>query len=479
MREPPTQTATPSASRRRWLRGAGIACGAGGAVLALDAAFPWLAPADLDIDSNTSFWARELDGARPTLDRDVDADIAVIGGGFTGLSAACYLRAALPGRQVLLLEARRCGNGASGRNGAMLLPTTADRFLRPSEDPALDRRLHDVTVANFATLQALCERTGVDAQFDLGGAATVFRSEAEARAFVPLAQRLRAAGIAVEAWDRERTATALGTKAYAGAAWLPQAGQLHPGRLVTAWRRAALQAGVDLFEDTPVRHIEEGAVHRLTTVGGRIVRAPVLVLATNGYSRQLGRLQRAALPVWDYLGITPPLSDVQLAELGWQSRAPYSDTITELYYLGLSRDGRVRIGGGPVDYGFNGARPDAATQALRHEALLAELWRLYPSLRGLRFEAAWSGLVDMSLDQSPAVGRMGSHGNVYYAIGYSGHGVNLSSVFGRVIADLVAGREERWRWLPYLDRLPPSLPNEPLRWLAVRAGLGIVRALGW
>jgi glycine/D-amino acid oxidase-like deaminating enzyme len=460
------------------LRGLGVACGLSGGALSLDALFPRMVPPAIDVDVNESAWAPGLPAPLEPLDRSIEADVVVIGGGFTGLSAATYLRGNLPGRHVVLLEARRCGNGASGRNGAMLLPTTDDRFLRVGPDPPMDRRLHELTVANFTTLQELCERTGIDARIEMTGAATVFRSQDEAFEFAPMAARLRDAGIAVEVWDRERTFAELGTQAYAGAAYLPQAGQLHPGRLVAAWRRAALLAGVAIYEQSPVVHIEEGPVHQVVTAKGHVVRSPVLVLATNAYTAQLGRLQRAALPVWDYLGVTPRLSDSQLADLGWHGRAPYSDTVTELYYAGLSSDGRVRLGGGPVDYGFNGTRPDAATQAARHAALQAELWRLYPSLQGVEFETSWGGWVDMSLDQSPAVGRTGAHANVYYAIGFSGHGVNLSSVFGRVIADLVAGKEEVWRWLPYLDRLPPPLPNEPLRWLGLHGALAAIRLLG-
>jgi glycine/D-amino acid oxidase-like deaminating enzyme len=100
--------------------------------------------------------------------------------------------------------------------------------------------------------------------------------------------------------------------------------------------------------------------------------------------------------------------------------------------------------------------------------LRLELQRIYPSLAGVPFEICWSGAVDMSLDQTPAVGQMGKHGNIFYALGYSGHGVNLTSVFGRVLRDLIADKSAEWGWLPYLNRLPPYMPNEPFRWLGAK-----------
>jgi glycine/D-amino acid oxidase-like deaminating enzyme len=111
-------------------------------------------------------------------------------------------------------------------------------------------------------------------------------------------------------------------------------------------------------------------------------------------------------------------------------------------------------------------------------SLHREFARIFPSLADVTFERTWSGFVDVSLDQSPTVGQMGRHNNIFYGIGYSGEGVNLTSVFGRVIADLAAGRQEQWAWLPYLNRRPPYIPNEPLRWLAIKGDLAYTRLTG-
>jgi gamma-glutamylputrescine oxidase len=151
--------------------------------------------------------------------------------------------------------------------------------------------------------------------------------------------------------------------------------------------------------------------------------------------------------------------------MGWTKRIPFNDSRTEVFYLGRTSDNRVHIGGGHADYIFNNGLGEPSQAERRYLELRRELGRIYPSLAGETFETTWNGAVDYSLDQTPVVGQMGKHANVFYGIGFSGHGVNLTSVFGRIIADLLQGRASAWRWFPYLDRLPLYMPNEPLRWV--------------
>jgi gamma-glutamylputrescine oxidase len=128
-----------------------------------------------------------------------------------------------------------------------------------------------------------------------------------------------------------------------------------------------------------------------------------------------------------------------------------------------------------VDYSFNDGLRARRGAAARYADLHEEFARLFPSLSNVGFDSVWSGSVDMSLNGSPSVGSIGRHGNIFYGIGFSGHGVNLSSVCGRIIADLVAGAGAQWAWLPFVNRLPPYIPNEPFRWLGVEAGLAYTR----
>ena len=145
--------------------------------------------------------------------------------------------------------------------------------------------------------------------------------------------------------------------------------------------------------------------------------------------------------------MTPPLSEQELLEIGWRERIPFNDSRTEVYYLGLTQDRRIHIGGGTPRYSFNNRAGSSGESASHVRQLREELARIYPKLSGIEFSMSWDGVIDRSLDAAPSVGCTGRHKNVFYGIGYSGHGVNLTSVFGRIIAELEAGREEPFRWL--------------------------------
>ena len=459
-------------SRRRFLKKATLA--SGGVVLGavgLNEISPALWRAPMVFEHNRSYWARSQPPSNPPLTNNITADVAVLGGGFTGLSSAYYIRRLFPQKRVVVLEAKGCGNGASGRNGAMVLTMTEDRYMQLSSDPAIDKRIYDLTAQNIQALAKVSAATGIDCELDTNGALQVLGTIAEIKDAQKYVQAARAAGIPVEFWTKQQVASAIGTGMYEGAFFDPNGGHIHPMKLVQVWKAAAQSAGAEIYEDTAVANIEEGHEHVLHTTAGLTIRAKSLVLATNAFTSRLGHFRNSILPVHEYVAITSPLSEQQLAEIGWQRRAAFNDNRTEVVYLGLTRDNRIHIGGGSPSYFFNDGLADPSDAASHYAWLRRELVRLYPSLDGLEFEAAWTGVVDWSLTGSPSVGRTGKHNNIFYGLGYSGHGVNLTSVFGRVIADLEAGRDDLWKPFPFFNASFDYVPNEPFRWLAAQSGL--------
>ena len=464
-----------STSRRRFLKnsvfaGGGVLLGAGG----LNAVSPWIWREPLALEPNGSFWARSQAPLNPALAADLAVDVAVLGGGLTGLSAAYFIRQVSPGKRVAVLEARGCGNGASGRNGAMLLTMTADRYMNFSADPVMDKQIYDLTVGNIRFLSTLSAAMGIDCELETQGALQVFTGASDAAAAGAYVKQARSLGMPVEVWDGRRVADAVGTGVYEGGFFDPNGGQVQPMKLVGVFKVAAERAGAVIYENTEVVGVEEGESVVLHTRAGRRVRARSLVLASNAFTPNLGFLRNSVIPLREYVAMTRPLSERELRDIGWRLRVPFNDSRTEVFYLGLTREGRIHIGGGTPHYEFNHGVGDGRVGRVREGELLRELGRLFPRLAGIGFDVRWDGIVDWSLDASPSVGVTGRHGNVFYGLGYSGHGVNLSSVFGRVIADLEAGRGEAWKRYPFVNASLYYIPNEPFRWVAAEAGMAWV-----
>jgi len=437
----------------------------------LNEAGPLLWPESQVFETNHSYWSQAASPANPALTKDIDVDVAVLGGGLTGLSSAYYLCRNRPGTKAAVLEARGCGNGASGRNGAMVLTMTEDRFMNFSSDPALDQEIYALTAANVRALQQLSLESGIDCELDQDGSLQVFNDANDVEAGRAYVARARALRMPVELWDQNQVQQAVGTKAYLGGFFDPAGGHVQPMKLVHVFKTAAQKAGAIVYENTAIAHIEEGEPITLFTTDGKQVRARSMVLATNAFSSKLGFFRNAILPVHEYVGITAPLSEAQLAATGWRKRIPFNDSRTEVFYLGLTRDGRIHIGGGHATYGFNDDVRDPRDGPKHFNALQHELARIYPSLASVEFEKTWTGVVDWALDESPSVGRAGKQGNIFYGIGYSGHGVNLSSVFGRIIADLEGGRDAEWKRFPFVNRKLPYIPNEPFRSVGARVAM--------
>jgi glycine/D-amino acid oxidase-like deaminating enzyme len=463
-------------SRRRFLKNAALA--SSGALLgsvALNQISPTIWHEPLVFEPNHSYWARSQPPQNSPLTEDITVDVAVLGGGFTGLSAAYYIRSISPQKRVAVLEAKGCGNGASGRNGAMVLTMTEDRYMNFSSSPAIDKRIYDLTAENIQTLSKLSAATGIDCELETNGALQVLVTSDDVKAAKAYVQRAQSLGMPVEFWDKQQLVGVIGTEVYEGAFFDPSGGQVHPMKLVHVFKAAAETAGAEIYENTTVASIKEGREHLLRTSSGHTIKAKSLVLATNAFTSRLGFFRNSIVPVHEYVAVTQPFSEQQLAEIGWRKRIPFNDTRTEVFYLGLTQDNRIHIGGGSPGYSFNNGVGGAGKAASHFAQLQCELARIYPSLSGVKFEAGWDGIVDWSLDESPSVGCIGRNKNMFYGLGYSGHGVNLTSVFGRIIADLEAGREQPWKQYPFLNARLNYVPNEPFRWLGAQAGLAWYR----
>jgi gamma-glutamylputrescine oxidase len=422
-------------------------------------------------DDNTSSW---LIGAPPDepsapLDRDLTVDIAIIGGGFTGLSAAYHLSKRFPDRGIALLEATRLGNGASGRNGGLVLNGITVKDV----DADLRAREHAITCRAIDDLEQLIATHSLPVRFRRTGCMHISTTAASAEAAQAGVEQL-AGRVPLTYLSRSELASKLRIEGAHGAVFDPTEAMIAGVDLCRAMRPVLVKQGVAIYESTPVDAIREGATIEISTrsgTGGHAVRARAVVLATSGYTPRLGYFRSGLLPVISHVIATDPLSPELLRETGLGSIAGFFDDLPRLAYCSVDSEGRVVFGGGTTAayaYRFGNATTydarngDAATRALQHS-----LTRYLPQLRDVPVAHRWSGPLDLTLPRHCAIGVLGD--NIYYGVGYSGHGITLANLAGRVIADLYAGEHERWRDVAFYNLRPSGIPPEPFRWLGYHA----------
>jgi glycine/D-amino acid oxidase-like deaminating enzyme len=387
---------------------------------------------------------------RPSLDGDVDADVAIVGAGFTGLWTAYYLARAEPSLRVVVVEAEVAGFGASGRNGgwcSALFPTSLgeaqDAAMRASVD-----EVHRVTLTE-----------GIDCHFAKGGTIVLARNRAQlARARAEYGDQVLSPD---ESAQRLRATRTL------GATYTPDCAAIHPGRLVRGLADAVTARGVALHERTPALSIEPGVVR--TRRGA--VRAPYVVRATEGYTPRLRGLGRAVVPVYSLIIATEPLAAAVWDEIGLAQRETFSDHRHLIIYGQRTADDRLVFGGrgAPYHYGSR-VSPAFDREPTVFASLHATLLDLFPVLAGTRFTHAWGGPLGIPRDWCASVGLDRATG-LAWAGGYVGDGVSTTNLAGRTLADLVLERDSELTALPWVGHRSPTWEPEPLRWLAINAGL--------
>lgn len=422
------------------------------------------------IDENRSLW---MEGKAPyeplpALDRDVRADVAVIGGGFTGVSTALHLARRFPERRVVLLEARALANGASGRNGGLMLNGINVHVREPEEA----RRIYEVTSSGIDLILDTIREHGLDVGHRRDGCLDVFTDTRRADKAAAEIERLRAAGLPLEFLSGAALRARVRLEGAVGAVLDPRAGQLDGVDLLRGLRPVLLSLGVAVHEQTPVLSLEEGRELRLVTPGGE-VRAAAVVLATNAYTGLLGWFGDRFVPLHAHAVATERRAPEEWEALGWSPGfAGFSDDLDRVAFGGMTTRGELVFGGGSnaaYDYSFGSGTAFRGSPERASEAIRARLVRYLPAAERVGIARSWTGPVALTMNRVCTMGVTGAHRNVYYALGYSGHGVVLANLAGRVLCDAYSGDDERWRGLPFYQNHPHYIPPEPLRWVGYQA----------
>jgi len=411
--------------------------------------------------------------AAPPLAGRLDVDVAIVGGGYTGLWTALALRERDPSLEVAILEKEIVGWGPSGRNGGVLHGywTHLSR-LRDLLGDAGALELARASDAAVPAIRSFAERQGSDVWLHEGGYLKVSASPAQDAAVERAVTTARELGVPEECvpLTADEVAERVRSPVFRRGAYYRDGATVQPARLARALRRAVLAAGVALYEGTPVLHLAEGAPAALETPAGRI-SATEVVVATNAWAAGWGPVAGRVTNFGSYVVLTEPVPDL-IEEIGWRGREAVTDARMFVHYFRTTDDGRVLMGSGSGPIGLGG-RVDRRFTTDGPTAARAEhgLRRLLPVLAEARIDAAWGGPIDVSADHLPFYGTVPGT-RTHYGVGYSGSGVGASWLGGQILASLVAGANDEWTALPLVARRVPRLPPEPIS----RLGGGVVRS---
>jgi glycine/D-amino acid oxidase-like deaminating enzyme len=427
-----------------------------------------------------SFWHDTVPGTLAPgdpLPGDVEADVAIVGAGFTGLWTAYYLSRADPGLRIVVCEQEIAGFGASGRNGgwcSALFPASLGKLERIAG--------RDAAIAMYRAMQETVDEVGkvaadegIDCQWAKGGTVQLARSPTQLERARQEVEEARAFGFGepdLRLLNAANACRLAGATGVLGGTFAPHCAAIHPARLARGLADVVRRRGVSIFERTPVRQIRPG---RLVTAAGK-VSARYVIRATEGYTARLPGLRRAVAPVYSLVIATAPLPDAAWEQIGLAGRPTFGDLRHLIIYGQRTADGRLVFGGRGAPYHLGSAvrasfdRVPAVFSALRRT--LAEL---FPVLGDVPVTHAWGGPIGIPRDWCASAGLDRSTG-LGWASGYVGDGVSTTNLAGRTLADLITGSDSQITRLPWVGHRSPNWEAEPLRWLAMNAGL---QAMSW
>ena len=412
-----------------------------------------------------SFWwtTREYTPS-PALEGAHRADIAIIGGGFTGLSTAYHLKAIDPSIEVVLLEQEAIGYGASGRNGGfgmtlfgMNLSMTHLRF-----GTTRTRQAHEYMERAVDYLWTLIQTHKLSCEAEQPGflrMATTPYYVKRIQHEIKLAERLGLEGIywleAAEAQERVQS------KRFLGAWWEPRCVLVNPAQLAWEMKRLMEERGVKISERSPVQEVRKTPKGYEIKTPHTHIRVDKIAFATNAFSVYFPQLYAKQVPVYTYIVLTEPLSS-EWVEHHWRGREGVEDARNLIHYFRLTADNRLLMGGGDI-----GKTYDARLNRDKDERIFNHLRQfvpqLFPSLQGVRYAHAWGGPVSVTADMAPALGYLGKDKTAVYSLGCIGHGVSMTQYNGWTLAELLLERKSERTEQFFVNRWVIPWPPEPLR----------------
>ena len=405
-----------------------------------------------------------------TLIGDATTDLCIVGAGYTGLWTAILAKEKNPEREVILLEQRETGAGASGRNGGFCSYSLTHGFMngynRFKDEMAI---IEGMGRENLDGIEATIKKYGIECDFEWNGELRVAIEAWQMESMIEEAGLRNSFGDSVELLDQNQIQARVKSPLYKGALWDPDGTALvDPARLVWGLERVCIKLGVKIYENTHVEWLER-------TNSGMIVHTPYgsvyaqkIALATNVFKSLVRRAHKYVVPVYDFQLVTQPLTTEQLDSIGWKGREGLSDAGNQFHYYRMTKDNEILWGGYDAIYNFRGkVRQEYESDAQTYAHLAAAFLETFPQLKGIKFTHGWGGAIDTCSRFSPFWGKA-YRGRVAYVMGYTGLGVASTRFGAQVMLDLLDGIDNERTRLTMVRRKPWPFPPEPFRFIFIR-----------
>ena len=406
----------------------------------------------------------------PTLIGDATTDICIVGAGYTGLWTALLAKEQNPDREVVVLEQRETGAGASGRNGGFCSYSLTHGFMngynRFKDEMAIIERMGR---ENLDGIEATIKRYGIDCNFEWNGELRVAIEEWQMESMVEEARLRNSFGDNVELLTSQQTQARVKSPLYKGSLWDPDGTALvDPARLVWGLERACIKLGVKIFENTHVEWLEPTKEGMIVHTPYGSVNAQRVALATNVYKSLIRSAHKYVIPVYDFQLVTEPLTPEQLESIGWKEREGLSDAGNQFHYYRMTKDNEILWGGYDAIYNFRGkVRQEYESDAQTYAHLAEAFLETFPQLKGIKFTHGWGGAIDTCSRFSPFWGKAYG-GRVAYVMGYTGLGVGSTRFGAQVMLDILDGVDNERTRLTMVRKKPWPFPPEPFRFIFIR-----------
>lgn len=404
-----------------------------------------------------------------TLIGDLITDLCIVGAGYTGLWTALLAKEENPGREVIVLEQRETGAGASGRNGGFCTYSLTHGFMNgygryKSEMAAIERMGRE----NLDGIETTIRKYGIECDFEWNGELRVAIQEWQMEPMVKEAELRNSFGDNVELLSQEQIQSRIKSPLYKGALWDPDGTALiDPARLVWGLERTCIKLGVKIFENTHVEWLERTKTGMIVHTPYGNVYAQKVALATNVFKSLVRRAHKYVVPVYDFQLVTQPLTPAQLDSIGWSGREGVSDAGNQFNYYRMTKDNEILWGGYDAIYNFRGkVRQEYESDAESYAHLAQRFLATFPQLMGIKFTHGWGGAIDTCSRFSPFWGKA-YRGRVAYVMGFTGLGVGSTRFGAQVMLDLLDGVDNERTRLAMVRKKPWPFPPEPFRFLFI------------